>query len=180
VAAKKDKTNGAAVLDQPRNGGQPGQPQSRQETGRVGRTREELLAVGRATQFKPGGKTPNPGGRPRRNLLSQALLDLLPKPLPEKLRIALGGYAEVLPERATIADGMALANVISSISKLNVNALALAFDRTEGRLPQALSGQLDVTMSMRDKSSEELHEIVTDYIRSLEEAQREEAAAAKS
>jgi hypothetical protein len=94
-----------------------------------------LIEAGKATQFKPGDPSPNPGGRPRSlaSQLSTELRKLLRSECPNDA--TQRNWAEVLAEK-----------MCKLALKGSVYAFSEIADRTEGRPAQAiqLSGSLDL------------------------------------
>ncbi len=105
----------------------------RKKTGKVDAA--ALVEAGKATQFKPGQPSPNPGGRPRSLAaqLSVELRRLLRTECPKDT--AQRNWAEVLAEK-----------ICHLALKGDVHAFSEIADRTEGRPAQAiqLSGSLDL------------------------------------
>jgi len=100
-----------------------------------------LVEAGKATQFKPGQPSPNPGGRPRSlaSQLSTELRRLLRTECPKDA--AQRSWAEALAQKMC---ELALEG--------NVHAFSEIADRTEGKPPQAiqLSGLLGVELDVEE------------------------------
>lgn len=101
--------------------------------------------VGKATRWKKGQRSPNPGGRPKSRLLTQAVVAKLGEVKPGDS----GGrtYAEVIAEN--------LVELASSQGRSAVAAISEIVDRTEGKARQSLE-VTDVTADLRRRSDEEL------------------------
>lgn len=136
--------------------------------------------MGKATQFRKGLPSANPGGRPKRNPFTTALIAMADQPLPDGFRKELGVFAKILPEKATVAEGVAASLLGKAICKSDTTAAALIIERVEGRMPmpKPVSEQSDLAMSMRNMSDEQLQAIIDDFYESLEKAQAAEEAAA--
>jgi len=102
-------------------------------------------SIGMSTRWKKGQRSPNPGGRPKTRLLSEAL------------RSRLGELKPGDPEGRTFAQVVAynLINVASSSGPGAVTAAGEIADRLEGRPTQQLDFN-DVTADLRNRSDEEL------------------------
>jgi hypothetical protein len=99
------------------------------------------------TQFKPG-RSGNPGGRPKRKLITECFQRILEKPVPGD------------DKGRTYADQIAFAIVSEAING-NVRAAIEIADRVEGRAKQALEIVDDVDVT---KSREELIARMTQLI----------------
>lgn len=101
--------------------------------------------IGMTTRWRKGQPSPNPGGRPRTRLLSEALRSMLGKVNPDD------------PKGRTNAEIIAatLIKIASSENRSTVAAGAEICDRLEGRARQRLE-VADVTAELRAKSTEEL------------------------
>ena len=94
--------------------------------------------IGIATQFRKGQPSPNPGGRPKKTALTEALREMLAQPV---RGAALGKtYAEAIAEA-----------LLRQARKGNVQAAREVMDRTEGKARQALdltssSGEMRVVI----------------------------------
>jgi hypothetical protein len=102
-------------------------------------------SLGRATQFRKGQPSPNPGGRPKSRILSDALRTRLAEIKPGDP--AGRTYAEVVAEN--------LIEIASSEGAGAVHAAAEIADRLEGRSRQQIE-VADITADLRNKSDEEL------------------------
>lgn len=102
-------------------------------------------SIGTATRWKKGQPSPNPGGRPKSRLLSEAL------------RVRLGELKADDPEKRTWAEIIAtnLVEIASSKSPSAVSAANEICDRLEGRSRQSIE-VADITSEIRNKSDEEL------------------------
>lgn len=101
--------------------------------------------IGKATQWRKGRPSPNPGGRPKSRLLSEAL------------RARLGEVKPDDPTGRTFAEIVA-ENLINIACKQGPGAVAAINeigDRLEGRPTQAVQIS-DLTREIREKSDEEL------------------------
>jgi uncharacterized protein DUF5681 len=102
-------------------------------------------SIGRATQFRKGQPSPNPGGRPKSRILSDALRTRLAEVKPDD---PLGRtFAEIVAEN--------LVAIASSEGPGAVHAAAEIADRIEGRSRQSIE-VADITAELRNKSDEEL------------------------
>jgi hypothetical protein len=102
-------------------------------------------AIGAATRWRKGQSSPNPGGRPKSRLLSQALGARLAEIKPDD------------PELRTYAEVVA-ANLVEIACSRGPGAVAAAneiVDRVEGRAHQSVEIS-DVTRELRGKSDGEL------------------------
>ena len=101
--------------------------------------------IGVATRWKRGQPSPNPGGRPKSRLLSQALGSRLAELVPDD------------PEGRTFAEKMAdnLIDIACGRGPGAVTAANEIADRLEGRPTQQLDVK-DVTADLRGRSDEEL------------------------
>jgi hypothetical protein len=101
--------------------------------------------IGRRTQWRKGMPSPNPGGRPRSRLLSDALRTRLAE---EKSDDPSGRtYAEVVAEN--------LVEIACSEGPGAVHAASEIADRLEGRSRQSIEFA-DITADLRNRSDEEL------------------------
>jgi hypothetical protein len=102
-------------------------------------------SIGRATQFRKGQPSPNPGGRPKARLLSEAL------------RNRLAEVRQDDPAKRTWAEIIAtnLIEIASSKSPSAVSAANEISDRIEGRSRQSIEVS-DISADLRSKSDEEL------------------------
>ena len=101
--------------------------------------------IGVSTRWRKGGPSPNPGGRPKSRLLTDAL------------RIRLGDIKPDDPEQRTWAEVMA-SNLIEIACSKSPGAVAAAneiCDRLEGRSPQSIQIS-DLDADLRSRSDEEL------------------------
>ena len=101
--------------------------------------------IGRSTRWLKGGPSPNPGGRPRSRILSEAL------------RAKLAEIAPNDPDRRTHAEVVA-ANLIALACSRERNSVAAASeiaDRVEGKAHMSLAFS-DVTADLQARSDEEL------------------------
>jgi hypothetical protein len=89
----------------------------------------------RPYQWKKGGPSPNPGGRPRKAPISEAYAQHVGKPLPDDIRSKLR-----LPKGATWADAIALGQLRSAVKGSTPAAREIA-DRIEGRVTQPIGGE---------------------------------------
>lgn len=102
-------------------------------------------AIGKATQWRKGQPSPNPGGRPKSRLLSDAL------------RAQLGQIKRDDPSGRTFAEAVA-ANLIAiacSTDHSAVTAAAEIANRLEGRATQRLEVN-DITADLASRSDDEL------------------------
>jgi hypothetical protein len=101
--------------------------------------------IGKSTQWQKGQRSPNPGGRPKSRLLSEAL------------RARLGELKPGDSEARTYAEIIAANQIEIACSRGPgaVTAMAEIADRVEGRARQEIAIQ-DITQELRDKSDEEL------------------------
>ena len=102
-------------------------------------------SIGRATQFRRGQPSPNPGGRPKARLLSEAL------------RSRLGQIKDDDPAQRTYAEVLAenLVEIACSRGPAAVAAANEIADRLEGRAPQSIQIS-DLTADLQSRSDEEL------------------------
>jgi hypothetical protein len=77
-------------------------------------------AIGRATCWRKGQPSPNPAGRPRKTMLTDALRDVLAQPFPGDGQRRT--FAEVIARR-----------IATEAARGNLRAVAEIADRTEGR-----------------------------------------------
>ena len=102
-------------------------------------------SIGKATRWKKGQRSPNPGGRPKSRLLSEALRTRLGE---MKLGDPAGRtYAEVVAEN--------LVEIACSDGPGAVHAASEIADRLEGRAPQSIAIS-DITADLQSRSDEEL------------------------
>jgi hypothetical protein len=102
-------------------------------------------AIGIATRWKKGQPSPNPGGRPKSRLLSDAI------------RVRLGEVKPDDPEHRTFAEIVA-ANLIEIACSRGAGAVMAAneiSDRAEGKPHQKIEVN-DITEQLRAKSDDEL------------------------
>lgn len=88
------------------------------------------LEKGRETRFRPG-VSGNPGGRPKKKPISDAIERHLHDPLEEALRKRLG-----LPKGATRLDGLAAGQIRQAITA--APSAVFVRESVEGRIPQPL------------------------------------------
>jgi hypothetical protein len=101
--------------------------------------------IGKATRFKKGQPSPNPGGRPKSRLLSEALRVRLAEPKPND---PLGRtYAEVVAAN--------LIEIACMQGPGAVTAMGEIADRVEGKARQEIA-VADITRELRAKSDAEL------------------------
>ena len=101
--------------------------------------------IGVATRWRKGQPSPNPGGRAKSRLLSDALRTRLAEVKPDD---PLGKtFAEIVAEN--------LVEIASSEGPGAVHAAAEIADRIEGRSRQSIE-VADITAELRNKSDEEL------------------------
>ena len=102
-------------------------------------------SIGVATRWKKGQPSPNPGGRPKSRLLSEALRNRLAEVKPDD------------PTGRTFAEAIAenLVRIACSEGPSAVHAANEIADRIEGRSRQAIE-IADITTELRNKSDEEL------------------------
>ncbi|MFY9644744.1 MAG: DUF5681 domain-containing protein [Terriglobales bacterium] len=102
-------------------------------------------AIGTATRFKKGHPSPNPGGRPKSRLLSEALRSRLSEPVPDD------------PEGRTYAEVVAanLIDIACSEGSSAVTAMGEIANRVEGKARQEIAVS-DITRELREKSDAEL------------------------
>jgi len=101
--------------------------------------------IGKATRWKKGQPSPNPGGRPRSRLLSEALRTRLAEVKPDDSEGRT--YAEVVAAN--------LIEIACSEGPGAVHAASEIADRLEGRSRQQVEFA-DITAELRNKSDEEL------------------------
>jgi hypothetical protein len=101
--------------------------------------------IGTATRWKKGQPSPNPGGRPKSRLLSEALRTKLAEVKPGDQ--AGRTYAEVVAEN--------LIEIACSEGPGAVHAASEIADRLEGRSRQSIEFS-DITADLRNRSDEEL------------------------
>lgn len=106
-------------------------PQNRRITGSDVR----LAEIGRATRFKPG-QSGNPGGRPRKYMISEA---------------AVAALAEEMKDGRTKAEAVVQA-IIAKALRGDVRAFEALRDTSEGRPKQAY----EVKMSIMDELAERI------------------------
>ena len=102
-------------------------------------------SIGKATQWKRGQPSPNPGGRPKSRLLSDAI------------RVRLGEVKPDDPDHRTYAEIVA-ANLIEVACSRGAGAVGAAneiCDRAEGKASQRIEVS-DITQQLRAKSDDEL------------------------
>ena len=102
-------------------------------------------SIGKQTQFRKGGPSPNPGGRPRSRILSEALRTRLAEVKPGD------------PAGRTFAEAIAenLVRIACSEGPCAVHAANEIADRIEGRARQQIE-VADFTADLRSRSDEEL------------------------
>ena len=101
--------------------------------------------IGKSTRWRKGQPSPNPGGRPKSRLLSDAI------------RVRLGEVKPDDPEHRTYAEVVA-ANLIELACSRGAGAVTAAneiSDRAEGKAHQRIEVN-DITEMLRAKSSDEL------------------------
>jgi uncharacterized protein DUF5681 len=101
--------------------------------------------IGAATRWKKGRPSPNPGGRPKSRLLSEALRTRLAEVKPDDPSGRT--YAEIVAEN--------LIDIACSEGPGAVHATSEIADRLEGRSRQQVEFA-DITAELRNKSDEEL------------------------
>jgi Family of unknown function (DUF5681) len=101
--------------------------------------------VGKATRWKKGQPSPNPGGRPRSRLLSEALRTRLAEVKPDDRTGRT--YAEVVAAN--------LIEIACTEGPGAVHAASEIADRLEGRSRQQVEFA-DITADLRNRSDEEL------------------------
>ena len=101
--------------------------------------------IGKATRFKKGQPSPNPGGRPKTRLLS------------ESLRARLAELVPGDPDGRTFAQAVAenLIEIACSTGPGAVTAMGEIADRVEGKARQEIA-VADITRQLREKSDAEL------------------------
>jgi hypothetical protein len=102
-------------------------------------------SIGKSTQWQKGQRSPNPGGRPKSRLLSEAL------------RSRLGELKPGDPEARTYAELIA-DNLIATACRQGTGSVTAAgeiADRLEGRATQRVDVN-DITADLRNRSDEEL------------------------
>lgn len=101
--------------------------------------------IGKATRWKKGQASPNPGGRPRSRLLSEAL------------RTRLAEVKSDDPQKRTWAEIVAtnLIEIACSEGPGAVHAASEIADRLEGRSRQSIEFA-DITADLRNRTDEEL------------------------
>jgi hypothetical protein len=102
-------------------------------------------SIGAATRWKKGQPSPNPGGRPKSRLLSEALRTRLAEVKPDD------------PAGRTFAEVVAanLIEIACTEGPGAVHAASEIADRLEGRSRQSIEVS-DITAELRNKSDEEL------------------------
>jgi hypothetical protein len=102
-------------------------------------------AIGQTTRWRKGQPSPNPGGRPKSRLLSQALGKKLAEVKPDD------------PEHRTYAEVVAanMVEIACAQGRSAVTAAAEIADRLEGRARVSVEFA-DVSAELRDKSTDEL------------------------
>ena len=102
-------------------------------------------SIGKGTQFRKGQPSPNPGGRPKSRLLSEALRTRLAEVKPDD------------PAGRTFAEAIAenMIRIACSTGSNAVHAASEIADRLEGRSRQSIE-VADVSAELRNKSDEEL------------------------
>jgi hypothetical protein len=102
-------------------------------------------SIGTSTQWQKGQRSPNPGGRPKSRLLSEAL------------RSRLGELKPGDPEGRTFAEVIAANQIEIACSRGPgaVTAMGEIADRCEGRPRQEIAVE-SITRELRSKSDEEL------------------------
>jgi Family of unknown function (DUF5681) len=102
-------------------------------------------SIGRGTQWRKGQPSPNPGGRPRSRLLSEALRSRLAEVKPDD------------PAGRTYAEAIAasLIEIACAEGPGAVHAAGEIADRIEGRSRQQIEFS-DITSDLRNRSDEEL------------------------
>jgi hypothetical protein len=103
-------------------------------------------SIGKSTQWKRGQPSPNPGGRPKSRLLSEAL------------RVRLAESKPGDPERRSYAELIAANLVEIACSRTGTGAVAAAneiADRIEGRATQRLDVN-DISGDLAARSDDEL------------------------
>jgi Family of unknown function (DUF5681) len=119
--------------------------------------------IGRGTQWKKGQRSPNPGGRPRNKLLTEAYREQLAERYPGDRK------------RRTFAQVIA-AKVAAEAANGSLRAAAELADRTEGRAQQASElEQSDAAMvSLQEEwnglTNEELYERVIEITLEMDRA----------
>ena len=101
--------------------------------------------IGKATRWKKGQASPNPGGRPKSRLLSEALRNHLAEVKPGDP--AGRTYAEVVAQN--------LVEIACSDGPGAVHAANEIADRIEGRTPQSIQIS-DLTADLQSRSDAEL------------------------
>jgi uncharacterized protein DUF5681 len=101
--------------------------------------------IGKATQWKKGQPSPNPGGRPKSRVLSEALRVKLAETSPDDLHGRT--FAEIVAAN--------LVEIACSRGHSAVTAAAEIANRLEGRATQRLDVN-DVTADLANRSDEEL------------------------
>jgi len=101
--------------------------------------------IGKGTRWKKGQPSPNPGGRPKSRLLSEALRTRLAEVKPDD------------PSGRTFAEVIAanLVEIACSEGPGAVHAANEIADRIEGRAPQSIQLS-DLAADLRSRSDEEL------------------------
>jgi hypothetical protein len=101
--------------------------------------------IGKATRWRKGQPSPNPGGRPKSRILSEALRNRLAETKPGDPDGRT--YAEIVAENLidiACSDGLSAVHAANEIA-----------DRIEGRPRQSIEVS-DITAELRSKSDEEL------------------------
>lgn len=102
-------------------------------------------SIGKATQFRKGQPSPNPGGRPKSRLLSEALRTRLAEVKPDDP--AGRTYAEAIAEN--------MIRIACSTGASAVHAANEIADRIEGRAPQSIQIS-DFAADLQSRSDGEL------------------------
>lgn len=111
----------------------------------VGMTKTFDPAIGAGTRWQKGQPSPNPGGRPKSRLLSEALRTRLAEVKPDDPTGRT--YAEVVAEN--------LIQIACSQGPGAVHAASEIADRLEGRAPQSIQIS-DLAADLQSRSDEEL------------------------
>jgi hypothetical protein len=89
-------------------------------------------------QFKPG-QSGNPGGRPKRQPITDYVIDQLDKPIPESMKAKLPEiFIEVYGKDATFGQMLAF-QLIAQAVKGDMQAVKEVLDRVEGKVKQSVA-----------------------------------------
>ncbi len=135
--------------------------ENRRQTGSMASTFDP--EIGRATRWKKGQASPNPGGRPKAMVLTEAYRAVLAKRFPGDR------------QRRTVAEVIA-ARVAAEAASGSVRAAAEIADRTEGKARQALElappdpASVSLQEELGSLTTEELHDRVIEMALEMDKA----------